>query len=68
MTDVDNNSQQQKDATTEPSVSSTQPAQQHATAVESGKPEPPVDETQMCQWILDIRDREKRETALLELR
>ncbi|KAI6210019.1 CCR4-NOT transcription complex subunit 9 [Aphelenchoides besseyi] len=26
-----------------------------------------VDEQQMCQWILDIRDPAKRETALLEL-
>lgn len=30
--------------------------------------EPPVDQDQMIQWILDIRDKDKRETALLELR
>ncbi|CAD5233530.1 unnamed protein product [Bursaphelenchus xylophilus] len=36
-------------------------------AVKPGGPEPPVDTEQMIQWIVDIRDRDKRETALLEL-
>jgi hypothetical protein len=31
-------------------------------------PAPPVDVDAMCQFILDIRDVDKREQALLELR